>query len=258
MGLVSDWYESNCLMATKCLLETLNSILIKEHIMSDDSFIREVDEELRSDRAQEFWSRYKGWVIAGAVGIVLVTAGYRGWDYYTKSVAATSGDQFMQAIDLSNDGEHDKSIEQLEKLVADGSGQYPALAKLRIASELATRGDAEKAIERYDEISADSSIEESFRLVAQLRAGLLAVDTSDLADVTKRLEPLTGAGLPFRHSAREGMGLASYKAAKLQDALKWFEAIVNDSGAGTNVRGRANIMLDLLAGKGIKQKKAGA
>lgn len=226
--------------------------------MSDDSFIREVNEEMRSDRAQQFWDRYKYYIIAGAVAIVLATAGYRGWDYYTKSVAAASGDQFMTAVDLSNDGKHDDAIKLLEKLTLEGSGQYPALAELRIASEFALRGDDAEAIKSYDKISSDASFNASFRLVAQLRAGLIAVDSSSLEEVTKRLQPLAGPGLPYRHSAREGLGLASYKAGKMQDALKWFDAVANDAEAGTSLRARANIMLDLLAGKGIRKEKAGA
>ena len=224
--------------------------------MSDDSFIREVDEELRHDQAKELWQRYGNWIIGAAVAIVVATAGFRGWEYYSNSVAAKSGDQFMQAIALSNDGNHDKAILSLEKLVADGSGQYPALAKLRIASELASRGDSAKAIESYDQIDEDTSFNESFRSIARLRAGLLAVDLQDLDDVTMRLQEMAGAGLPFRHSAREGLGLANLKAGKLQEALKWFEAIVNDADAGTNIRGRANIMRDLLIGKGITTTKA--
>jgi len=226
--------------------------------MSDDSFIREVDEELRHDQAQKIWDRYGNWIIAAAISIVLATAGYRGWDYYSKSVAAKSGDQFMEAIQLSNDGSHDKAIKSLEALVANGSGQYPALAKLRIASEMATRGDTALAISSYDEISADKSFVESFRLIAQLRAGILAVDANSLEDVTKRLEGLAGAGLPFRHSAREGLGLANFKAGKFVEALKWFDSIANDSDAGRNIRARANVMLELLAGKGISKEKAGA
>jgi len=226
--------------------------------MSDDSFIREVDDELRHDQAKQLWDRYGSWVIAAAIAIVVATGGYRGWDYYSKSVAAKSGDQFMEAIQLSNDGSHDKAIKALEVLVENGSGQYPALAKLRIASEMATRGDTELAISKYDQIADDKSFAESFRLIARLRAGLLAVDTNSLEDVTARLEGLAGPGLPFRHSAREGLGLANFKAGKLEEALKWFDAIANDSEAGSNIRGRANIMLDLLAGKGITREKAGA
>jgi hypothetical protein len=223
--------------------------------MSDDSFVREVNEEMRHDRAKELWTLYGKWVIATAVAIVLGTAGYRGWDSYTKSVAAKSGDRFMAAVELSNDGEHDEAIKMLDALALDGSGQYPALAKLRTASELATRGDVAQAIESYDQIAADSSFNESFRAVARLRAGLLALDANSLEDVTNRLQSLAGAGLPFRHSAREGLGLANLKAGKLQEALKWFDAIVNDADAGANIRRRANIILDMLAGKGVSKDK---
>ncbi len=224
--------------------------------MSDDSFIREVNEEIRQDLAKDLWDRYGMWLIGAAVAIVLATAANRGWDYYSSSVAAESGDKFMQAIALSNEGNSDEAIKTLENLVAEGSGQYPALARLRIASELAASGESALAIESYDQISNDTSFNESFRLVAQLRAGLIAVDSNDIEDVTKRLLPLSDPGLPFRHSAREGLGLASYKAGKLQDALKWFDAIANDSDAGAAIRNRANLMLDLLAGKGITSQKA--
>ncbi|MCF6320951.1 MAG: tetratricopeptide repeat protein [Rhizobiaceae bacterium] len=224
--------------------------------MSDDSFIREVNEELRQDQAKDLWERYGKWLIAAAVAIVLATAANRGWDYYSTSVAAESGDKFMQAVDLSNQGKGDEAIKILENLASEGSGQYPALAKLRIASELAAGGDNDLAIESYDEIANDTSFNESFRTIAQLRAGLLAVDVNDLEDVTKRLAPLSDPGLPYRHSAREGLGLASYKAGKLSAALKWFDAIANDSDAGAAIRNRANVMLDLLAGKGITQEKA--
>ena len=224
--------------------------------MSDDSFIREVDDELRHDQARDFWNRYRNWIIAAAVGVVLATAGYRGWEYYSKSIAAQSGDRFMEAVKLSNEGNHDQAIKKLEALESDGSGQYPALAKLRIASELASRGDVKNAIESYDKISVDTSFNETFRSIAQLRAGLLAVDSMALEEADNRLQVLAAAGLPFRHSAREGLGLANFKAGKFQEALKWFDAIVNDSESGANIRGRANIMLGLLSGKGIATQPA--
>ena len=226
--------------------------------MSDDSFIREVDEEMRSDQLQQLWDRYKMLVIGGAVAIVAVTAGYRGWDYYTTSIAAASGDRFMSAITLSNDGKHDEAIKILQELSGSGSGQYPALANMRIASEYAARGDEKLAIESYDKIAGTSTSSLPMKLIAQLRAGLLAIDNNDLADVTRRLLPLAGPGLPFRHLAREGLGLAAFKAGKKAEALKWFDAIVNDAESGTNVRGRANVMLELLAGQGITKSIAGS
>lgn len=219
--------------------------------MSDDSFIREVDEELRQDRLQSLWSSYGRYAIGVAVLIVLATAGYRGWEYYSHSRAAASGDQYQSALDLSQSGNRDEALAELEKLADDGSGQYPALARMRIGAELAGKGDKQGAIEHFEAIAADSSYDEALRNVARLRAGYLAVDTESYDEVKQRLEPLAGAGGQYRSLAREALGLSAIKAGELQAAHDWFNQIANDAGATQNVRQRAALMLDFLAGKGV-------
>ncbi|MBL4891851.1 MAG: tetratricopeptide repeat protein, partial [Rhizobiaceae bacterium] len=210
-----------------------------------------VNQEMRQDRMEGLWKKYK-WVIMGvAVLIVVVTAASRGWESYSASQSAASGDKFMAAIALSNDGKHDEAIKNLEELSTSGSGQYPALAQLRIASEVAKRGDVSEAVAAFDKIAADSSFNSTLQSVAQLRAGLLLVDSGSMEDVKKRLGDLAEGGEPFRHSAREGLGLAAWKANKLPDAYKWFQAILDDAQSTAGTRSRADVMLKLLAGKGV-------
>ena len=219
--------------------------------MEDDQFIREVNEEIRQDRMEGLWKKYK-WVIIGiAVLIVVVTGASRGWQSYSESQSAASGDKFMAAVALSNDGKHDEAIKNLEALSTSGSGQYPALAQLRIASEVAKRGDVDEAVAAFDKIAADSSFNATLQSVAQLRAGLLLVDSGTMEDVTKRLGALAEGGEPFRHSAREGLGLSAWKANQLQEAHKWFQAIMDDAQSTAGTRSRADVMLKLLAGKGV-------
>lgn len=220
--------------------------------MSDDSFIREVDDEMRQDQLRALWDRYGRLLIAAAVAIVLATAGYRGWQFYSKSQAASSGDAFLAAIDQSAEGRHDEAIATLEGLANRGSGQYPALARLRIAAEIASAGEAGEAIAAYDAIAADTSVDGTLRDIAALRAGLLAVDHADAADAINRLEPMAGPGQPFRHSAREGLGLVAWKSGDHEGALRWFQAIADDQGASANMRSRVEIMLNLLAGQGVE------
>ena len=219
--------------------------------MSDDSFIREVDEELRQDRLKSVWDRYGNIAIAAAVLIVLATAGFRGWEYYTASRAANSGDTFLQALDLSEEGRADDAIAKLEELIAGGSGQYPALARLRIGAELAGKGDKQGAIDQFDAIAGDSAFDEDLRALARLRAGLLAVDIVDYDGVKSRLEPLAAAGGDYRSLAREALGIAAYKAGLPSEAAGWFQQIVDDAGSAGGVRERASVMLNLLAGKGV-------
>ncbi len=56
--------------------------------MSNDTLIREVDEELRRDRMRKLWRQGGPWVIAAAVAVVLVVAGYEGWTWWQKTQAA--------------------------------------------------------------------------------------------------------------------------------------------------------------------------
>ena len=219
--------------------------------MSDDSFMREVEDELRSDKVSDFWKKYKFLVIGGAIAIVIGTAGYRFWDSYAQKVAGASGDQFLSAIELSNEGKHDEAITQLEALSKDGAGEYPALAQIRLAAEYAKKGDPQKAVEAFDAIANDTSFNETLRKVARLRAGLILVDHGTYDEVSDRLQLMSETGKSFRHSAREGLGLSAWEAEKYDDALVWFQSIADDQGAPNGITARAGVMLQLLAGKGF-------
>ncbi len=223
--------------------------------MSDDSFIREVDDELRQDQMNALWRRYRYYVYGAAAAIIAITGGYRAYEYYSNSQAAASGDAFVAAVELGNDGNHDQAAQALDRLIADGSGQYPMLATLRRASEMANAGDMSGAVAEFDRISSDSGVPEPYQRLAALRAGLLLVDHGTLSDVQSRLTPLAGAGAPFRHSAREGLGLAAWRSGKDEEALRWFTLLVEDQGVPQNTRIRAQILLDLLAGKGVTSLK---
>jgi len=219
--------------------------------MSDDSFVREVNDELRQDQIKGLWNRFGNVIIAIAVLIVLSTAGYRGWEYWRDRQAASAGDAFLQAIELSRAGKQDEAMTALNEIAANGSGQYPALAKLRIAGETLARGDKPGAIAAFDAVANDASLDEAFRSLARIRAGMIAVDVESHDQVKARLEPMAAAGQAYRSLAREALGLAAWKANANEEAANWFRQITEDAGAAGNVRERARLMLDLLAGKGV-------
>ena len=102
--------------------------------MSDDSFIREVNEEFRQDQAKALWNRFAPIIIAAAVIIVLGVAGWRGYEYWVNSRADASGDRFSQALALGEQGKPDEALAALEALEADGHGSYPVLARMRAST----------------------------------------------------------------------------------------------------------------------------
>ena len=218
--------------------------------MSDDSFIREVNEEIRQDQARALWDRYGPLALGAAVLVVLVTAGFVGYDYWTTSRANRSGDQFSQALELANAGKNDEALGALEQLEADGYGAYPLLARMRAATVLAAKGDFAGAVAGFDAVSTDTSIPSAIRDMARLRAAFLLVDHGTYAEVAARAEALTSDSDPLRHSAREALGLSAWKEARASDALKLFEQIAADDAAPRNARQRATLMAELIRGSG--------
>jgi hypothetical protein len=218
--------------------------------MSDDSFIREVNEDLRQDQARKLWDRYGPFIIGAVVLVILGTAAWVGWDYWTRSQANASGDRFSQALQLAKDGDADKAMEALQALEKDGYGTYPVLARLRIATLLASQGKQADAVVGFDAVAADRAIPDAIRDMARLRAAFILVDTGSYDDVASRVEPLTADTNALRHSARETLGLAAWKAGRNDDALKLFEQIASDAAAPRNLQQRASVMAELIRGSG--------
>lgn len=211
----------------------------------NDSFIREVNEELRSDQMKKIWTQYGLMIVAIALAIVIGTAGYRGYVYWSGLQASASGDKFLTAMKLASDNKTDEALADFAQLEKDGYGAYPVLARMRSAT-LKAATDPKAAVSELDAVANDTNVPDAVRDVARLRAGWLLIDTAPYADVSKEVEVLTDAQNPMRHSAREALGLSAYKNGDLKQAKDWFQAIANDATTPVNVGNRARIMLDLL------------
>jgi len=222
-----------------------DSLTLKANGTMADIF-NEIDEDLRRERAKKIWEKYGNLVIAAAVVVVLIVAGWRGYDYYQQQQAEAAGDRFQEAVTLSRDGKGAEAESALTSLVADAPSGYRTLARFRLAAEAASR-DKAKGIEAYDALAADATVGPLLQTVARIRAGYLMVDTASYKDVAARIEPLAQAGEPWRHSAREILGLSAWKAKDLAAAGKWFEMIVADQEVTAPMRQRADLMLQLIA-----------
>lgn len=218
--------------------------------MSDDSFIREVNEELRQDQLKAFWNRYGTIAIAAAAFVVLITGAYTAYSYWSISQANQAGDTFAEALTLAAEGTTEEASAKLNELKADGVGAYPVLAGLREATLLADAGKPLEAVAAFDAVANDSSAEPALRDMARLRAGLLLIDHGTYADVAARVEQLTSDTNAVRHSAREILALAAWKEGSRETALSLFAQILDDGSAPTGVRQRAEMMSELISGSG--------
>jgi hypothetical protein len=212
--------------------------------MSD--IFREVDEDLRHEQYKRLWDRFGPYVIGLAVLIVAVTAGWRLWEYWQLRTAEATGDRFVAALELAETGKREEALAALDQIAADGSGRYRVLADFRVAAEKEAAGDAEGAVEAFDALAMASGTPDSIKPIARLRAALILVDTAGLADLEDRIGDLAATGEPWRHSAREILGLAAWREGDLEAARKYYQQISEDQEKPADLQTRAEFMLALI------------
>ena len=210
---------------------------------------QEVDEEVRREQLKKLWQQYGNYLIALCVLVVVGVGAWRGYQWWEAKQAAQSGAVFEQAITLAEAGKHQEAEAAFAKLAADGTAGYRVLARLREAAELAGT-DSKGAIAAYDEIAADSSAGQVIRDLAAVRAGFLLADTAPYSEIRSRLEPLTAADRPFRHSAREILALSAWKSGDMTAARQWTVMIITDPQTPAGARSRAEVLSELIAASG--------
>jgi len=217
--------------------------------MSNENFIREIDEELRSDQMRSLWRNFGPWIIAAAVLLVVGVAGYEAWNWWQNSNSARASDQFYAALNLADGTDAAAAQKALDEVAAQGVGGYPALAHFREAALLAKDGKPAEAMAAYDAI-ATGQANAHLRDLALTLAAFTAVDSGDVAAVEQRVSGLTAANNPMRNAAREALGLAKYKAGDLNGALAEFQAVLADPFVSREAQSRLSIYEAQLTAEG--------
>lgn len=214
-----------------------------------ETFIREVDEELRRDQLKQLWTRFAPLIIGVCVLIVAITAGYRGYVWWEERKAAQAGDRFMAALAKIESGSREEGEAELVAIASDSDIGYAALARLRLAGEKAGSGAKPEALAAYDAVANDNTVPQPLRDLALIRAALLALDTGDVAGAKERATRLNAADNPWRHAAREVIGTAAYQAGELQAARDAFTEIQQDAQTPADLWVRSGLMVSLIDGQ---------
>ncbi|WP_039758020.1 tetratricopeptide repeat protein [Bartonella queenslandensis] len=223
--------------------------------MSYDSFIAEVNAEFRQEKALAFWRRYGFSIIGAALLFILMIIIYQIYHHAQIKKASYVGDTFVKSLELADTRHFDKAIKQLENVKDSDFGGYPFLARLREASLLMKQGDFIKSVEIFDSVAADEKAPQILRKVAKIRAAYLLVDAGTLDDVKKRVKDMASDIDPMRMSAREALGLAAYKAGRIDEAVDYFKKISEEGALRSKVTDRARMMLELMQAEGKANKE---
>jgi hypothetical protein len=205
----------------------------------------EVDEDVRCEQLKKLWDKYSIHIVAMALLVIAAVGGWRGYQYLEAKKAAEASVAFNKAVDLSDQNKHAEAEAAFNSLAATAPSGYRLLARLRAASEVASR-DPQAAVKLYDDIAADRGVAALDQELARVRAAQLLVDKSPYPDLLTRLQSETESTATFRHTARELLALSAWRANDMTSARKWLDMIANDSETPPGMRSRAEALQGLL------------
>lgn len=223
-----------------------------------DSLLREVDEELRREQMQKFWERYNGAILGAAALIVALVGGYKLMESRRMAAAEAAGAEFAHALRLSDDKKADEATKAFQDIATNGTSGYAALSRLHLAGDQVKAGKNAEALATYEAIAKDGSADDLLKSYAQLQAASLRMGEADFTEIQNRLTPLASDSSAFKVSARELLGIAAFKAGKLDEARKYLEPLLLDPKASPGIQERIKVVMGEIARLEVSSKPSAA
>jgi hypothetical protein len=206
---------------------------------SGDTFLREVDENLRRDQARDFAKKNGPWIVGA---MLLFLAGVAGWLYWQDrqvkqaELATERLNTVMTQVGAGHAAQAEAPLRALEDSDAEGVSAAARLTRAAIALE---KSDRKTAIDAYRSVMDDTGLAQPYRDAATIRLTALEFDQMKPEDVVARLKPLAEKGKPWFGSAGELTAMALLKLGRKEEAGRMFAAMAADANVPDTIRSRA-------------------
>lgn len=229
-------------------------------IKPDDGevFLREVDEELRKERLNNFVSRY-GWAIVGAIVLLIgAIGGFLWWQERQGAQADAKAELLVNALDMGDSGNRNGAATAINELAASDIPGYRAAALFARANAQIAANQVPAAVSTLRGIADDQSLDEAYRQAALVRQTVLEFDALQPQVVIQRLGPLARPGQPWFGTAGELVAVSHLKMGRPNLAGPLFAAIGRDENVPPSIRTRAIQMAGSLGIDAIPEPGARA
>ncbi|MFL6775616.1 MAG: tetratricopeptide repeat protein [Sphingomicrobium sp.] len=205
----------------------------------NETFLREVDENLRRDQLRDFFKAYGNWLIAAVVLFLAASGGLIWWKQHRVQQHEAEVEKLAQVYKDVGTGNNSQAQQQFDELSKSDSKAVRASALFARAAVALQQNDTKLAISTFKSVAEDSSLPRPYRDAALVRQTALEFDQLQPQDVIARLAPLAKPGEPWFGTAGEMTALAMIKQGKRQEAGQLFAAIAKDNGVPQTIRARA-------------------
>lgn len=211
--------------------------------MSD--IFREVEEDVRREKAEKLWKAYGGYLLGAAVLAILGVGAWQLWERHEKQQSEAAATQFLAAQRITNPRDAASAFADLSRGAPKG---YALVARLSEANAMFTSGQQKNALDLYKQIAADDS--GPIGTIARLRAAWAQADTLPRDQLAQWLAPLNQPGNAWRESAQEVLAYADYRSMDVKSAQAKYAALAADPETPDSLRARARAMAAFLKNGG--------
>jgi hypothetical protein len=204
-----------------------------------ETFVREVDENLRRDQLRDFARKHGNWLIAAVVLFLLASGGYIYWRQHEQQRSEGHVEQLSEIYRNIGAGNVGSAAQQLDELAKSGSKAIRASAMFTRAALAIQQNDLKLATAKYREVANDGSLPKPYRDAALIRQTALEFDQIPPQEVISRLQPLAKPGAPWFGTTGEMTALALIKQGKKDQAGRLFAAIAKDKSVPDAIRARS-------------------
>ena len=206
---------------------------------SGDTFLREVDENLRRDQMRDLGKKYGGWLVGGLLLFLAAVGGWLYWQDRQRAAAAEDSETLSKIYTDIGAGKMASVPQQLDTLAGESGDVVRASALFARAAVAIEQNDRKLAAAKYHEIAADDGLAQPYRDLGLIRATFLEFDSIRPEEVIARMQPLAKAGQPWFGSAGEITAMAFLKQGKTAEAGRLFAAVAGDKQVPESIRSRA-------------------
>ena len=223
-----------------------------------ETFLKEVDDELRKEQVNNFVTRYGWWIAAAAVLFLGAVGGWLWWQARQADATAAQAETLLNALESLETGNRAAAAPKLAELAGSEIEGYRAAALFARANSEAAAGNAPAAIATLRSIAGDGGLDQGYRDAALVRQTALEFDTLQPRVIVQRLRPLARPGSAWLGSAGEMLGIAYLKMRRPDLAGPLFAQIGRDEHVPASIRSRAAQMASSLGVDVIEEPAAPA
>jgi hypothetical protein len=204
-----------------------------------ETFVREVDENLRRDQMRDLAKTYGAWLVAALVLFLAAVGGYLYWQDRQEKQAIADSEAISTALDKFAAGNTKATQDELAALSDSSNDVTRAVALLGRASLALRQSDRKTAVELFKQVAADDGLPQPFRDMGTVRATMTEFDSLKPDEVIQRLSPLAQPGNPYFGSAGEMTAMAMLAKGDRNGAGQLFAKIAADKQVPGSIRSRA-------------------